>query len=1022
MSDMPSKSYRNALLGVSNQPVVFTTTSNQPVVFTTTSNPPNTRDAESACLRIMAKVQEFGLPLKLDSKTPADDSCFFWSVLQQLRRDEIYPKLGPDIRQLVDSYSARTMRQRICQFGLTSPAIKDIFAELDYPLKEYWNEMRRPDKWADEPTVRTTAIFLGIQISIVETLISTKDNPLLVYPCLLNRPEESSLQLFIGNDHDFHYQSLLPTESTNSTKIDSAGDKSTTATTSADVVNNNWPPLKAPVSKKSSKADPNKKSSAFVNKAGPKLVPDQENAKNSAHPSDAQPSGYKTMSLSLGMTSEVKADSEVPPVQQTSTSGHKTMSLSLGMTSEVKADSEVPPVQQASTSGHKTMSLSLGMTPEDQDFDGEDTNESDLPTKCPACNGDYPKLMAHLRNRVCKEKLGEVALNELRLKFQKQSIKKYNNSQKGSECRQKYEKTDKAAERQQKYEQTDKAAERHQKYEQTDKAAERQQKYEQTDKAVARHKKYEQTEEAAAKACKRKKASFENAREKNYKAVKVSQNAWKASERTKKRKAAEDKATLRISAVKKLKVVTEKDRLRNFQKATLTGPDFWCLSCNKGFFEHQVKLLTEELLGKIDDKLSRDSWVAKSDVYTRVNIEKESQRVPESYKMSPEFAEHRYICNNCHNNLITKGKMSHSCVMNNLQLHDTDQQLREQDMECTELEGALCAKALLFQKIVLLVKSRWTGLIDKIINIPVPDENINNLMAQFPRLPKDSGMVIAVLKRKLEYKNLHTKQLVNPDRMCRLLAKLVLSGNPHYTNVDTPEQYKARCATDDESGFDLLYGEDSDELLEALETIAQLPPDSEVNDEILADEKDEDDIEVRENHPLLKDQFIYDESVALTDKFPEISVAPGEGGTPKNLLTTKDLDIMAFPHLNNADGSNGLNAERPIRLTEQKYFIQRMLNIEKRFAKSPTYLYFAVHYLELKRIQSNISLIGTRGKKKMADTGAVSYELDDAFRVLESIPNTPGYWKDAKRKLIALMENHGPFQVRFDTVSLMDIL
>ena len=942
MSDMPSKSYRNALLGVSNQPVVFTTTSNQPVVFTTTSNPPNTRDAESACLRIMAKVQEFGLPLKLDSKTPADDSCFFWSVLQQLRRDEIYTTLGPDIRQLVDSYSALTMRQRICQFGLTSPAIKDIFAELDYPLKEYWNEMRRPSKWADEPTVRTTAIFLGIPISIVETVMSTKDNPLLVYPCLLNSPPavESSLQLFIGNDHDFHYQSLLPTESTNSTKIDSAGDKSTTATTSADVVNNNWPPLKAPVSKKSSRADPNKKSSAFVNKAGPKLVPDQENAKNSAHPSDAQPSGYKTMSLSLGMTSEVKADSEVPPVQQ------------------------------ASTSGHKTMSLSLGMTPEDQDFDGEDTNESDLPTKCPACNGDYPKLMAHLRNRVCKEKLGEVALDQLRLMFKKQSVKKYST---------KYNKSQKGSDRQKKYEQT-------------------------------------------ANACKRKKASFENAREKNYKAVKVSQNAWKASERTKKRKAAEDKATLRISAVKKLKVVTEKDRLRNFQKATLTGPDFWCLSCNKGFFEHQVKLLTEELLGKIDDKLSRDSWVAKSDVYTRVNIEKGSQRVPESYKMSPEFAEHRYICNNCHNNLITKGKMSHSCVMNNLQLHDTDQQLREQDMECTELEGALCAKALLFQKIVLLVKSRWTGLIDKIINIPVPDENINNLMAQFPRLPKDSGMVIAVLKRKLEYKNLHTKQLVNPDRMCRLLAKLVLSGNPHYTNVDTPEQYKARCATDDESGFDLLYGEDSDELLEALETIAQLPPDSEVNDEILADEKDEDDIEVRENHPLLKDQFIYDESVALTDKFPEISVAPGEGGTPKNLLTTKDIDIMAFPHLNNADGSNGLNAERPIRLTEQKYFIQRMLNIEKRFAKSPTYLYFAVHYLELKRIQSNISLIGTRGKKKMADTGAVSYELDDAFRVLESIPNTPGYWKDAKRKLIALMENHGPFQVRFDTVSLMDIL
>jgi hypothetical protein len=70
-------------------------------------------------------------------------------------------------------------------------------------------------------------------------------------------------------------------------------------------------------------------------------------------------------------------------------------------------------------------------------------------------------------------------------------------------------------------------------------------------------------------------------------------------------------------------------------------------------------------------------------------------------------------------------------------------------------------------------------------------------------------------------------------------------------------------------------------------------------------------------------------------------------------------DIKAFPHLNNADGSNGKDQKRKVCLTHQNFFIQRICNKEKRFAKSPAYMYAAIGYLEKKQLQRNINLANT---------------------------------------------------------------
>ena len=391
MSDnLYTRTYRDALTGPANTPVVFTTNTNN-----------NIEDGSSQ--RIMAKVRELGLALKLDARTRGDGACFFWAVLQQLRRKEIYPTLSPDLRHLVDTNNALVLRQKICQFSLKSPLVR---AELkdhteNKPWDRYWTDMLKHHKWTDGAVLRTTALYIGMSISLVDTEISNKIEPFLTLsPTFDKSGVQPRSALFIGLDHDLHFQSLLPSNK-NTVKMQPAGDNKSMASTSSAILPNTGLPL-TPIPAPTSSANSG-----------------QNEAKDGSL-------GYKTMTLSLGMTSKEK---QIPPKDsedkaktsgqneaQDVSLGYKTMTSSLGMTSKEK---QIPPKDSVAPQLSSSSSSSGG---------------SDLPTECPACHGHFPKLMAHLRNKVCKEKLGEQAIDELRLRFRKQSIVKYNKTDKAAEC------------------------------------------------------------------------------------------------------------------------------------------------------------------------------------------------------------------------------------------------------------------------------------------------------------------------------------------------------------------------------------------------------------------------------------------------------------------------------------------------------------------------------------------------------------------------------------------------------------
>ena len=80
----------------------------------------------------------------------------------------------------------------------------------------------------------------------------------------------------------------------------------------------------------------------------------------------------------------------------------------------------------------------------------------------------------------------------------------------------------------------------------------------------------------------------------------------------------------------------------------------------------------------------------------------------------------RGICKTCISHMKAR-RMLPMSVKNKLGLEKQDETLK-----LTELEGSLIAKNLIFQKIFQLPKSRWTVLTDKIMNVPVTNEDINN--------------------------------------------------------------------------------------------------------------------------------------------------------------------------------------------------------------------------------------------------------------------------------------------------------
>ena len=297
--------------------------------------------------------------------------------------------------------------------------------------------------------------------------------------------------------------------------------------------------------------------------------------------------------------------------------------------------------------------------------------------------------------------------------------------------------------------------------------------------------------------------------------------------------------------------------MREFKEATKYNAIFICSCCHRRLFHSSVDIITQKLKDRINEKKAghfRDC--IDMEIETAINGRTDC-----------------YICKTCISHMKAK-KMPPMSVKNKLRLEKQDESLK-----LTELEGSLIAKNLIFQKIFQLPRSIWTALIDKIINVPITNEDINNTVESLPRTPKEAGLIGESLKRKMEYKNTHKRQMVNPTKILKMLDLLRTSGNPHYQIHDEFNTYEERCREIDPEGYKVVFsindeleecmevmpntlnGKFNDEISRRINTEVDSGDDSDGQDSDDDDEDLKDEVEYITKDPVRKYQFDYNKSL-----------------------------------------------------------------------------------------------------------------------------------------------------------------
>ena len=456
------------------------------------------------------------------------------------------------------------------------------------------------------------------------------------------------------------------------------------------------------------------------------------------------------------------------------------------------------------------------------------------------------------------------------------------------------------------------------------------------------------------------------------------------------------------------------ERLQDFRSSIENGCIFICVCCNRRCFDSNIVEYNEQFIANIEEDYP--------DLLKRC-----VQSISESNSVQGK----QYICHTC-KNYLKRGKMPPMSTRNGLDIVDLKDS-NGNKIELSELEATLIAKNILFMKIFHLPKSRWSAVKDKTVNVPIQDDAVLQTVSNFPRMPSEAGIIPVKLKRKITYKQHHVQQYIRPNVLQEALTALKATWNPHYQFVTTHENYEETCKTLDPEGYELM-NDSSLCMFEMLESPVAANQDDQLHakEEEKDNDADEDELDYIENDAVRKWQYTQDDNVLMDNMFPEnqinvhaddsseianienegVSVAPGEGQMPTNILAEKDWDVKTFPHLF-PNGKYGLHYSREQKPTNLQYFNQRLLNKDLRYSSSPCFVYAASTYIEKQQLERNINIAYTRGTRRSTDEGNTIFNLEDSFAVLDKISNTPKYWQQAKNELVAKLENLGPFQFFF---------
>ena len=159
-----------------------------------------------------------------------------------------------------------------------------------------------------------------------------------------------------------------------------------------------------------------------------------------------------------------------------------------------------------------------------------------------------------------------------------------------------------------------------------------------------------------------------------------------------------------------------------------------------------------------------------------------------------------------------------------------------------------------------------------------------------------------------------------------------------------------------------------------------------------------------------------------------VCVASAEGEKPLNMMIDINFEAMSnpekFPY-----GTGTFSSKRPRKLTYRKYFNQRLLDVDGRFAKDLDYLFVAQYICEAKQIRDDGNNFAMRQKPSRQFTAAQakSPEIlsqfmrnDRAYSFMKNIRGSPPYYQRVFHDLLAMIRQLGT-PTWFFTLSAADL-
>ena len=159
-----------------------------------------------------------------------------------------------------------------------------------------------------------------------------------------------------------------------------------------------------------------------------------------------------------------------------------------------------------------------------------------------------------------------------------------------------------------------------------------------------------------------------------------------------------------------------------------------------------------------------------------------------------------------------------------------------------------------------------------------------------------------------------------------------------------------------------------------------------------------------------------------------ISIAPAEGQRPLFIMTDPNFEAMFNPD-KFCFGSGTFSSERPRKLTYRKYFNQRLLDVDGRFACDLDYLFVAQYIVEAKQVLDDGNNFIWRQKPTRHLTASQAKDQtvlsqcvrkDKAYRFMKNIRGSPPYYQRTFYDLLAMIRQLGT-PTWFFTLSAADL-